>query len=106
MNPNLPYLLLIALIPLVGAAFVLCGTENTKKFIPNAWAVAILTIVTDLILILRAFYHIKTGYGNMQLSETYVWWEMPRIELTFAVDSFSLLLLLGVFLAVLVGMWF
>lgn len=101
----IPYLLLITLLPLVGMVFALTAKESEKNGNRNVFSVTILTIVTSLLLIFRAFTLIKPGYGKIQMMETYDWLETPHIKLVFGADSFALLLLMGVYLAVLIGLW-
>ena len=100
-----PYLLLITIMPLVGMIFVFTAKDNEKTKGRNVLNVAILTVGMNLFLIVRALNLIKPGYGNLQLSESYNWINTPQINLSFGADSFAMLLIFGVHLAVLIGMW-
>lgn len=105
MAASAPYLLLLILIPLVGMLFALTARDNDKTRGHNVLGVTILAIAANIFIMLRAFLQIKPGYGRLQLSESYRWMENPQINLSFGVDSFALLLIIGVNLAVLIGLW-
>ncbi len=105
MNVTAPYLLWIILMPLVGMAFILLGKEDERHPGRNSWAVAVLTVAAAFLLVVWTFMQIEPGYGRLQLAERYVWLETPHIEFVFAADSFSLLLLTGICLSVLIGLW-
>lgn len=105
MSGTVPYLLLMTVLPLAGMLFAFTAKDTGKASGQNVLHVTILTLVANLLLIFRAFTLIKPGYGNLQLTERYMWLENPHIELVFGADSFALLLIMGVYLAALVGLW-
>ncbi len=105
MQPVIPYLLFIVLLPLFGILFVAAAKDNEKTGGRNALKVAVLAVIANLLLIVRAFTQISLEYGKIQLVEKYQWLDSPEISLVFGVDCFSLLLMLGIHLAVLIGLW-
>lgn len=105
MMTQVPYLLLIVIIPLLGMLFALMARDNEKTKGRNVLSVSALAIVVNLLVMVRAFMQLKPGYGNIQLVESYQWLENPLINLRFGVDSFALLLIMGVYMAVLIGLW-
>ena len=105
MQPVIPYLLFIVLLPLVGIVFLLLAKDDEKTAGENVLKVAALTVIANLALIVRAFMHISLEYGKIQLVEKYQWLENPKIALVFGVDCFALLLMVGIHLAILIGLW-
>ncbi len=105
MQPTIPYLLFLVLMPLVGMLFVMAAKDDDKTKGTNALKVAALAVVADLLLIFRIFTLISLKYGKIQLLEVYEWLDNPQISLMFGVDCFALLLMFGIHLAVLIGLW-
>ena len=103
--PHIPYLLILILLPLCGIFFAMCSQDNDKTKGRNVLSVALLSVLANIAFIIAAFLNVSSEYGKMQLKETYLWLESPKIMLSFGVDSFSLLLMLGVHLALLIGIW-
>lgn len=100
-----PFLLILILLPLIGLFFALCSKDTDKTKGRNVLCVAFLTVIANIFFIIAALSVVSAGYGNLQLREEYLWLERPKILLSFGVDSFSLLLMLAVHLALLVGIW-
>lgn len=105
MQPTIPYLLFLVLMPLVGMLFVMAAKDDDKTKGKNALKVAALAVIADLLLILRIFMLISLKYGKIQLLEVYKWLDTPQIALRFGVDCFALLLMFGIHVAVLIGLW-
>ena len=102
---QIPFLLILILLPLCGILFAVCSQDNDRTKGRNVLSVALLTVFANVAFLITAFLNVSSEYGNMQLVETYLWLESPKIMLSFGVDSFSLLLMLGVHLALLIGLW-
>lgn len=101
-----PWLLLLICLPSIGAVFVtLSKNEKTAEKNENVRAVGMLTIASCLLLIWHIFSSMDLNSAALQLSETYVWIENPELKLSFGVDVFSMMLLLGVHLAFLIAFW-
>lgn len=103
--PNIPFILVFILLPLCGIFFALCSQDNEKTKGRNVLSVAFLTVLVNIAFIIFAFLSVSSEYGKMQLQESYLWLKNPKIVLSFGVDSFSLLLMLGIHLALLIGIW-
>ena len=102
---QIPFLLILILLPLCGILFAVCSQDNDRTKGRNVLSVALLTVFANVAFLITAFLNVSSEYGNMQLVETYLWLESPKIMLSFGVDSFSLLLMFGVHLALLIGLW-
>ena len=102
---SVPYLLIMFLLPLGGVLMLLLAQDDEKSKGRNALSVAMLTVWASLVFIVLALSHVDSTYNHLQLVEQYVWLENPKITLTFGVDAFSLLLILSVNVAALIGMW-
>ena len=102
---DIPYLLIMTVLPLCGAVMVLLAQDDEKTNGRYVISVSMLTVWGSLVFILLALSHVDSSYGHMQLLEKYVWLENPEITLTLGVDAFSLLLILAVNMAALIGMW-
>ena len=89
---DIPYLLIMTVLPLCGAVMVLLAQDDEKTNGRNVISVSMLTVWGSLVFILLALSHVDSSYGHMQLLEKYVWLENPEITLTLGVDAFSLLL--------------
>ena len=94
---------LIIALPFLGMLFVLTAKdeENTGK---NALNVCIFTVLANITLIWRVFMLIDDKKTTLQLFEYLKWLPRPQIDITLAVDVFSLLLILAVHLAILIGL--
>lgn len=94
---------LIIALPFLGMLFVLTAKdeENTGK---NALNVCIFTVLANITLIWRVFMLLDDKKTTLQLFEYLKWLPRPQIDITLAVDVFSLLLILAVHLAILIGL--
>ncbi len=97
----MPVLLLILIaIPLLGCLFTLFANKNGY----NAYYVTIFTVTADILVVLRLFSQMDLADTSLQIFESYLWLARGNISLTFSVDVFALLILLGIYLAVIIGL--
>lgn len=98
---------LIICIPFLGMMFVLTAKENDDgSKTNNSSNVAVFTIIANLIMIWRVFMLIDEKKLHLQLFEKFNWLAVPDINLVFAVDNLSLMMILAVHLVVLTGIVF
>ena len=95
-------LLVILFLPMLGGIFILSSHNENRK---NAVNVAIFTILSNIFLILKLFADIDTQIENLQATSLYVWPILPRVNIVFGTNTTSLLLVLAVHLALLVGVF-
>ena len=93
-------ILVMMLLPLVGCLFVLSAPDNKT----NAYSVAFFTLITNLIVILRLFSLLDINSSALSFGFEYQWLENYKLNLYFGVDAFSLLLIMAVYLALLIGL--
>ena len=93
-------LLVIIFLPLLGDLFIVSAND---RFSHNSVNVAIFTVLSNIFLILKLFADIDTSQELLQAQSSFVWPILPRINIMFGVDVTSLLLILAVHLAILVG---
>lgn len=94
---------LIVCIPFLGMLFVLTAKENPEQPSHNSSNVAIFTIIANLVMIWRVFMLVDEKQLHLQLFEKFNWLSVPDINLVFAVDNLSLLMILAVHLVILMG---
>lgn len=99
-------LTLIVCVPFLGMLFVLTSKEDDLSRTHNGSNVAIFTIIANLVLIWRVFMLIDENKPHLQLFEKFNWLPVPDINLVFAVDNLSLLMILAVHLVILTGIIF
>lgn len=97
---------LIVAVPFFGMLFVLSSKDN-EDALPgrNAFNVSVFTIISNIILIWRVFMLLDEKSARLQLIEKFNWLNIPDINIVLGVDVFSLLLILAVHLAVLIGLF-
>ena len=93
-------ILVMMLLPLVGCLFVLSAPDNKT----NAYSVAFFTLITNLIVILRLFSLLDINSSALSFGFEYQWLENYKLNLYFGVDAFSLLLIMAVYLALIIGL--
>ncbi len=103
MNNPFAILSLIICIPFLGMLFVLTSKESSDLSGRNSSNVAIFTIIANLVLIWRIFMLIDEKLLKLQLFEKFNWLSVPNINLVFAVDNLSLMMILAVHLVILMG---
>ena len=99
-------LTLIVCVPFLGMLFVLTSKEDDLSRTHNGSNVAIFTIIANQVLIWRVFMLIDENKPHLQLFEKFNWLPVPDINLVFAVDNLSLLMILAVHLVILTGIIF
>ncbi len=95
---------LIVALPLFGALFVLTARDTGVVRGRNAFNVCIFTVISNVILLWRVFMVLNEKDRNLQLLQKFDWLSTPDINLVFGVDTFSLLLILALHLAILIGL--
>lgn len=101
---NLQYILTaIILVPLLGMFFIVMSKQGHKNTHHNAFDVAAFSIISNIFLLWRASCFIDINSTQWQLKETYSWLLSPKIEFVLGIDIFSLLLILSVHIALLMG---
>ena len=103
-NP-LTMLSLIVIIPFLGMLFVLTSKDDNQQKIRNSSSTAIFTILSNIIMIWQIFAVTREG-GDSQLVEKLMWFKYLDINMVFAVDNMSLLLILAVHIITLCGIVF
>lgn len=89
-------LLLIMLIPVLGAIFALTATDDKNSSSNNVYNIAIWTLFVNVILILYALSHLDIEKSGVQFVEKYNWLKYPFAELFVGADIFSMLLILSI----------
>ena len=93
-------ILVMMLLPLIGGGFVLTAPDNKN----NAYNVAFFTLLANIVIILRLFSGISVLPQSEVSGFSFNWLENIGLELYFGTDIFSLLLIIAVHLALLIGM--
>jgi len=106
MNNPFAVLSMLVCIPFLGMLFVLTAKQNNEKEQNNYVNVAIFTVVANIVLLWRIFMLIDEKSAKLQLFEKFAWLNAPEINLMFAVDNTSLMIILALHLAVLTGIVF
>ena len=106
MNSSFANLSLIICIPFFGMLFTLIAKESEETHSKNSSNVAIFAIIANLVLLWRIFMLINEKQLKLQLFEKFNWLSIPEINLVFAVDNTSLMMILAVHLVVLMGIIF
>ncbi|MBO6290250.1 MAG: hypothetical protein IJ738_05215 [Alphaproteobacteria bacterium] len=91
--------LMLWLLPLLGCLFVLSAQKKGN----NAFHVTIFTLGAGVLIILRLFAELDLSQKGLQFMHQLNWLPSANIRLSFGFDSFSLLLLLGIYLSMLIG---
>lgn len=92
-------LLILLIIPIFGCLFVLAAQKNSM----NAFYVTLFTLVGNIMAILALLPQVINMPNDAVQNYTYNWLEVANIEFVFGADVFSLLLLLAVYVALLIG---
>lgn len=93
-------IMIMVLLPIIGCLFALMTSKNK----PNAFNVSIFTLVSNIFVMLHLFSKIDLGKTSSQLKQSYEWIANFGIRLTFGVDAFSLVLLLGIYIALITAL--
>ena len=92
-------LILLLILPLFGGLFVLTSKKNDT----NAFYVTLFTLATGVAILLRMMSVVANPLNGQAVQYKYSWLEAAHIELSFGVDLFSMLMLLGSYLSCLIG---
>lgn len=105
MNSPFALLSLIIAIPFFGLLFAQTAKDDDNDGAAgrNAFNVCVFSILANITLIWRIFMIIDEKKQAVQLFEHFSWLDSPKINITFGVDTFALILILAVHLAVLIG---
>lgn len=105
MIESLSLLSVIIWVPFVGMLFVLSSRADNDGHNHNAYNVALFSVVTNLILILRIFYNLDINQNGLQLEERFNWLENPNIDIILGADIFSIVIIMAVHIAFMIGLW-
>ena len=99
MIDNLNTLLFVIMaIPLLGIIFAGLSKENSNGRGHNVLAVGIFTVLSNLVVLWITARKVDFSGGAQHLSAKFEWLAVPKIELIFELDFFSLLLIAAVHL--------
>lgn len=91
---------LLLVLPLLGCLFVLFSRRNDN----NSFYVTLFTLFSNLAVIIRLLTQINRDNNDLQFFHySYSWLEERGIELVMEANLFSLLVLLGVYIAFIIG---
>lgn len=96
-------LLFIILLPLLGGLFATFSRSESSIGASNAVSVAVWTIVCNILLILLLFSILDISDNGFQLLYKFNWQIIPQVTVILGTDVFALTLLLGIHLALLIG---
>lgn len=93
-------LMILILLPLLGCLFAMTAQKKQK----NAYNVAIFTLTTNILIMLRLFSLLDLQNTALQFRQSYEWINELNLRITFGVDVFSLVLLLGTYMALIIAL--
>ena len=96
-------LLFIILLPLLGGLSATFSRSESSIGASNAVSVAVWTIVCNILLILLLFSILDISDNGFQLLYKFNWQIIPQVTVILGTDVFALTLLLGIHLALLIG---
>ncbi len=91
---------IMILLPLIGCLFALTSAKNTL----NAFNVTVFTLVSNILVMLKLFSLIDISNPSLQLRQSYEWISEFNLRTTYGVDAFSLILLLGIYISVIIAL--
>lgn len=94
---------LIIAIPFLGMLFALAAKDAEDGSTRNVYNVSLFAIIANIVMIWRIFMLIDVFKPGLQLTETFNWLESPDINIMFGVDVFSLLMILSLHIAFIIG---
>lgn len=94
---------LIIAVPFLGMLFALTAREDSTASTRNVYNVSVFAVAANMVMIWRIFMLIDVYKPGFQLTETFNWLSNPNINIMFGVDVFSLLMILSVHIAFLIG---
>lgn len=93
-------ILITILLPLLGCLFAMASQKNSN----NACNVAVFTLITDILVMLHLFSFIDIKNTTLSDNISYTWLQNGNIMLTFGIDAFSLTLLIGIYISIVIGL--
>ncbi|MBO5039083.1 MAG: hypothetical protein J6C85_06500 [Alphaproteobacteria bacterium] len=96
-------LLLLILIPFIGALFVITAKNDRYYAVDNVYRVSIWTILAELAFQLYVFSFFDIEKNGIQLIEKYRWLNAPEIDILLGADIFSMILALSINLSFLIA---
>ena len=96
----LSQLIIMILLPLIGCLFALTSAKKTI----NAFNVTVFTLVSNILVMLKLFSLIDISSPSLQLRQSYEWISEFNLRTTFGVDAFSLILLLGIYISIIIAL--
>ena len=105
MTSSFNFVSTIIAVPFIGLLFALAAKDDEKTRDRNVFNVSIFALITNLFVIWRMFALLDVSKPGLQMVERYEWLENPKISIVLGMDVFSLLLILAVHAAVLIGMF-
>ncbi len=105
MIESLSLLSVIILLPFLGMLFALSSKSDESLGNRNAFNVAVFTVCANLVLILRIFYNLDISKNGLQLVERFNWLENPKIDIILGADVFSVIIIMAVHLAFIIGLY-
>lgn len=104
MTENLNILLTIMMVvPLLGVFFAALSKDGTNGRGRNAFSVGVFTVLSNLVVLWITARKADFSANVSHLKESIEWLELPKIELVFELDFFSLILIAAVHFALLLG---
>lgn len=96
-------LLLLILLPFIGAMFVMSAKSDRHYAVNNVYRVSIWIMAVEIALLLYAFSFFDVEKNGIQLIEKYQWLNNPEIALLLGADIFSMMLVLSINLSLLIA---
>jgi len=105
MIENFSFLSAIILVPFIGMLFTLFSREDPDADSRNAFHVAFFTVCANLLLIFRVLTNMDLQKAGLQLIERFNWLENPNIDIILGADTFSIVIIMTIHFAFLIGMF-
>ncbi len=96
-------MLLMILIPLLGALFVSSTKDSRNHVLENGNNVSIWVSIAEIFLILYVYTFFDLEKNSIQLVEKYQWLKEPPIDILLGADNLSMLLLFSINLSFLIA---
>ena len=93
-------LIILILLPLIGCLFSLTCAKKTQ----NTYNVVLFTLFSNILVMLNLFSKLNIKSPNLQLRQSYEWIKEFGLRITFGVDAFSVILLLGIYISVIIAL--
>lgn len=98
-------LLIVVFLPLIGSLFVAASHNDADGTSRNATAVSIWVICCNILLILRLFSSLDIDLNSLQMISQMSWSVAPGGILSFGTDVLSLMIILSIHIALLMGIF-